>query len=127
MTPTTKLVHPFHCLLERGGEPLTASFSNFVVAIPRDSDQSPMRARPLAPWAKFLLLLLLVVLLMVLALVAFAVAQQGGKGVGAARSTPAGPFSANCCACPGPLLRDYSVENVRTASQWLTVAMVRKR
>jgi hypothetical protein len=34
-----------------------------------------MRARPLEPWAKFLLLLLLVVLLMVLALMAFALAH----------------------------------------------------
>jgi hypothetical protein len=33
MTPTTKLAHPFHCLLESGGERLTASFSNFVVAV----------------------------------------------------------------------------------------------
>jgi hypothetical protein len=44
------------------------SFSNFVVANPRDSDRSPMRARPLDPWAKFLLLV-------VLALVVFALAE----------------------------------------------------
>jgi hypothetical protein len=34
-----------------------------------------MRARPLEPWAKFLLLLLLVVLMVVLVLVVFALAQ----------------------------------------------------
>jgi hypothetical protein len=34
-----------------------------------------MRARPPAPWAKFVLLLLLVVLMVVLVLVVFALAQ----------------------------------------------------
>ena len=53
---------------------MSTSFSNFVVAFASDSDRSPMRARPLDPWAKFVLLLLLVVL-MVLVLVAFALAQ----------------------------------------------------
>jgi hypothetical protein len=53
---------------------VSTSFSNFVVAIPSDSDRSPMRARAPDPWVKFLLLLLLVVLLIVLALVAFALA-----------------------------------------------------
>ena len=59
----------------KGGERLTASFSNFVVAIPSDSDRSPMRARAPDPWVKFLLLLLLVVLMVVLVLVVFALAQ----------------------------------------------------
>ena len=47
MTPTTKLAHPFHCLLERGGERLTASFSNFVVADHR-SDHAVRAAIPFA-------------------------------------------------------------------------------
>jgi hypothetical protein len=42
---------------------------------PRHSDRSPiMRARPLNPWAKSLLLLLLAVLMVVLVLVVFALA-----------------------------------------------------
>ena len=61
-----------------------------------------MRARPLAPWAKFLLLLLLVVLLMVLALVAFAVAQQGGKGVGAAGAHRPALFLLTAALARGP-------------------------
>jgi hypothetical protein len=49
MTPTTKLAHPFHCLLERGGERLTASFSNFVVADHR-ADHAVRAAIPFAEW-----------------------------------------------------------------------------
>jgi hypothetical protein len=78
MTPTTKLGPPVPLPRGKGGERrVSTSFSNFVVAIPSDSDRSPMRARPPDPWVKFLLLLLLLVvlLLMVLALVAFALAQ----------------------------------------------------
>jgi hypothetical protein len=74
MTPTTKLATR-SIASWKGWRAVTASFSNFVVAIPRDSDRSPMRARPLDPWAKFLLLLLLVVLMVVLVLVVFALAQ----------------------------------------------------
>jgi hypothetical protein len=51
---------------------MTASFSNYVVTIPSDSDRSPMRARAPDPWVKFFLLLLLVVLMV---LVVFALAQ----------------------------------------------------
>jgi hypothetical protein len=54
---------------------VTASFSNFVVAVLSDSDRSPMRARAPDPWIKFLLLLLLVVLMVVLLLVVFALAH----------------------------------------------------
>ena len=71
MTPTTKLATR-SIASWKGWRAVTASFSNFVVAIPRDSDRSPMRARPLDPWAKFLLL---VVLMVVLVLVVFAPAQ----------------------------------------------------
>jgi hypothetical protein len=92
MTPTTKLAPAVSIASWKGVASGDRQLSQFVVAIPRDSDRPPMRARLLEPWAKFLLLLLLVVLLMVLALVAFAVAQQGGKGVGAARVHPGGLF-----------------------------------
>jgi hypothetical protein len=76
MTPTTELA-PTRSIasLEKGWRALTASFSNFVVVIPSDSDRSPMRVRPPDRWAKFVLLLLLVVLMVVLVLVVFALAQ----------------------------------------------------
>jgi hypothetical protein len=51
---------------------VTASFSNFVVAVLSDSDRSPMRARAPDPWIKFLLLPLLVVLMVVLVVFALA-------------------------------------------------------
>ena len=66
MTLTAKLAPTPSIALKTGGRAVSASFSNFVVAIPRDSDRSPMRARRLEPWAKFVLLLLLVVLMGVL-------------------------------------------------------------